>query len=168
MSIEGEFMAFDTVALYERGAKSMAIQIKPLDINKSKAYYTVESDGKTKYIRRGFIGVKGIGGTAAENVVAGQPYKDFFDYSMKAGRGIQSNVVAALVSEGAFDQFRPGLAKRLGKPTISNGDLIADFEDKSKRAEKEKKVTGARKEEREGIGSIFDSSEDGIADGFAL
>jgi len=168
MSIEGEYEAFDTVAIYERGAKNMGIQIKPLDINRSKAYYTIESDGKTKYVRRGFFGVKGVGGTSAANIVAGQPYKDFFDYSMRAKRGVQSNVVASLVDNGAFDCFRAALAKRTGKGAITNGDLKAEFEDKSKRAEKEKRQTGARKEEREGIGSIFDTTEDGIAGEFAL
>jgi len=168
ISIEGEFEAFDTVELYEKGARSMAIQFKPLDVNNSKFYYTVESDGKTKYIRRGFAGIKGVGQGASKSIVLGQPYKDIFDYCMRADRGVNSNVASALIKEGAFDCFKPALGKALGKSVVTPGDLFKEYEDKSKRADKEKKVTGARKEEREGIGSIFDTTEDGIAGGFAL
>lgn len=161
LSIEGGDSSFDVVTKYEIGTKNMGIELRPLDINSSKADYTVEYFGNTKAIRKGFKGIKGCGKIAPIEIVNGQPYKNFMDYCTRAQSGTQSNIVSALIENGAFDCFKQELKDRLGK-AVTITDLKNEYEDKMKRAKSEKNEKGARKEEKEGIGSIFG---DDIIDG---
>lgn len=166
ISVEGGDSKYDVVAQYETGVRRMGITLRPLDINLSKADYTVEAGATNKFIRRGFKGSKGIGSSSYDDIVAGQPYKDFMDYCLRAGGGVQSNVAQVLIDEGAFEPFKKNLSERLGRPATSE-DLEADYEDKSKRAQREKRVKGARKEEKEGIANMFDllgADEEGALD----
>jgi DNA polymerase-3 subunit alpha len=159
ISVEGGDSKYDVVLQYEKGIKGMGISLRPLDINLSKADYTVEK-GKTKVVRRGFKGAKGIGSSAYNDIVAAQPYKDLMDYCLRAGGGVQSNVAQVLIDEGAFDVFKKELSGRLGREATRE-DLEADYEDKSKRAQREKREKGARKEEKEGIANMFDLLSEG-------
>jgi hypothetical protein len=91
------------------------------------------------------------------------------DYCMRAADGAKSDAVQSLLNEGAFDWLIPALAHRRG--AADRNDVAAEYNDKVKRAEKEKKVSGALKEERDGIGNIFSGEADAerdLGEGFTL
>jgi DNA polymerase-3 subunit alpha len=170
LSVEGGDSKYDVVEKYESAVKRMKIPTLPLDVNASKGDYVVEKNSKgKKAIRRGFKGIKGIGSSAYDDIAANQPYRDFMDFCSRAGGGIQSNVVQMLIENGAFKVFCPELSRRLGREVTAE-DLEAEYKDRYKRAQTERKEKGARKEEREGIGTVFGFSEDegDLADGFNL
>lgn len=154
-----------TLARYEHGARSMGIRLLPLDVNKSKGNYVVEGTKEKLAIRRGFKGVKGLG-RAYSDIEKGQPYKNMFDYCLRSGEGVKKDVVEAIVYSGGFDWLLPGMTALIGRPATKD-DLIADYADKSIRAKKEKNLKGARKEEKDGIKSVFDMDDDGLT-GFSM
>lgn len=155
LSVEANDGKFDTVTKYQNGTSKMGITIRGLDLNKSKANYTVEEYKGKRAIRKGFLGIKGVGESAALDIERNAPYSSMFDYCMRSGAGSKSDVVKVMADEGAFDEaFSAHLQKKLGrKPTTQS--YIDEYADQVKRATKEKKVSGAEKEEREGIGFIF-------------
>lgn len=173
LSVEGLDSKYDTVTKYENGAKAMGIDILPVDINLSRGDYLVEGASRSPALRRGFKGIKGVGRLAYEDIIACQPYRDFMDYCMRAKSGAQSNVVDALIDEGAFDSFKKTLSGMLGR-NATKDDLRKDFQDKAARAQNERREKGARKEEKEGIGMIFsiggddDIGQGGLAEDFKL
>jgi len=154
LTVEGWDGAWETVPLYERGAKAMGLSLLPLDINLSKAEYLAAN----KSIRRGLKGVKGIG-DSHRDIVAGQPYRDMYDYCARSGSGVKSDVVQSLLDGGAFDHFLPGLSKRLER-VATRKDLELEYIEQNKRAQAEKRQRGAMKEEKDGIGSFFKVEDD--------
>lgn len=147
-----------TLARYEHGARSMGIRLLPLDVNKSKGNYTVEGTKEKLAIRRGFKGVKGLG-RAYLDIEKGQPYKNMFDYCLRSGEGVKKDVVEAIIDSGGFDWLLPGMTTLIGRQA-TKADIIADYADKSVRAKREKNLKGARKEEKEGIKSVFDLDDE--------
>jgi DNA polymerase-3 subunit alpha len=170
LSVEGGDSKYDTIIKYEEGLADMKIRLRPLDINFSKGDYVVEDHRGEKVIRRGFKGIKGVGSAACVDIVSGQPYRDVMDFCSRAGAGTQTNVVKVLIEEGAFEPFRATLSKALGREA-TDADMEAEYADKYKRAQNEKREKGARKEEKEGIGVAFgfdDDDEGDLADDFSL
>jgi DNA polymerase-3 subunit alpha len=140
LTIEGWDGKHETVELYENGLRSMGIELLPACVNNSRQNYTVvDMPNRNKAIRKGFKGISGLGEQVWEDIVAGQRYKDMYDYCYRAKSGTRSDVFTALLDLGAFDSFKPKLAKRLGKEKITKSDLQAEYNDKVKRAQVDRK-----------------------------
>lgn len=154
---------------YEKTVKRMGIPLLPLDINKSKGDYLVEDQSNGSLaIRRGFKGIKGVG-NAYEDIEAGQPYRDMYDFCDRAGSGTKSNVVKMLIDEKAFDWLLPKLSQRkIDGKRADRDDLLKEYNQMMKRARAEHNVKGARKEEKEGISQVFMAGGPDEDDGFSL
>lgn len=158
LSVEAGDACYEDVAFYERASKQMGIKMLPVNVNLSKADYTVVDVGGKKAIRNGFKGVLGLGQSHVD-IVAGQPYKDMFDYCMRSGTGANSGIVSSLIDLGAFDDFRPKLGVRLGLPAeATRGHLQVEYNDKKKRADTEKR--GAIKENRKNMPVMFPTDDE--------
>ena len=97
------------------------IKLLSPDINESQAEFTVNKDGNVRF---GMAGVKGVGMSIIEAVVAergkGGPFKDVFDFVERMPAGsINRKALESLVFAGAFDSFenisRAQFACPLGK-----------------------------------------------------
>ncbi|MDR2951976.1 MAG: DNA polymerase III subunit alpha [Treponema sp.] len=86
-------------------ARRMGIAIDPPDVNNSDSLFTVV-DGRIMY---GFLGIKGLGQAAAEEIVRGRkesPYKSFIDFLDRVDvKTVGKKAVELLVKTGAFDRF---------------------------------------------------------------
>lgn len=155
LTVEGGASEYDTIKLYESGTKDMGIKVLDLCINDSKGDYQVVdlSNGK-KAVRRGFKGIPGIGMQAYADIVKAQPYKDIYDYCMRAGEGAKSNIAMALIDAQAFGCFLDKLNKQYER-RVTNEDLRSIYEKHVRRASIEKKVKGGRKVEKESMGIAF-------------
>lgn len=139
LTVEGGDSDYEVIAEYERATvREMKIKLLEIDVNQSQADYVVADVGDKKAIRKGFKGVIGMGDKSYEDIVAGKPYKDMFDFCMRAGTGANSGVVTALLDAGGFDCFLPKLGKKLGK-NATRVDLMIEYNDKIARAKTEKK-----------------------------
>ena len=159
LTVEGWDAKYDTVKKYESALSAMKIRLLPLCINASKEDYVVsDASDKKPAIRRGFKGIKGVGKEAYRCILAGQPYKDMFDFCRRAEIGAKKDVVENLIYEGAFDSFKPGLTAAVGHPA-TNKDMVSEYYDKSKRAAVDKKTV----KESEGMKPAWgnDDEEDG-------
>lgn len=157
LTIEGIDSKYETIKKYEAGLRPMGIKLLMPDINKAKGDYQVVDIGSKKAIRKGFHGVKGLGEKTYEDIVASQPYKDIFDYCMRAGGGSNSGAFTALLDEGAFDQLTDVLSKRIGRPATRN-DIQIEYNDKSKRAQVERRL--AQKDGRKHMKAAFLSDDE--------
>lgn len=156
LSVEASDSKYEVVELYEHALKPMGIKLLDVDVNLSKADYTVVDSGEKKMVRRGFQGVLGLG-NAHIDIVAGQPYKDMFDYCMRAGSGTNSGIVTSLIDLKAFDWLLPKLSSRLGK-TATRSDLLLEYNDKKRRADTEKR--DAAKGGKRGMAAMFSADDD--------
>jgi DNA polymerase-3 subunit alpha len=92
-------------------ARKMGLTVEPPDINHSNKLFTI-TDGRINY---GFLGIKGLGETAAEEIVScreegGGTYKDFMDFLSRVQiRNVGKSVIEKLIQTGAFDNF--GIAR---------------------------------------------------------
>ena len=86
-------------------SKRVGIPVLGPDINLSSWRYTIEDDS----VRLPLSQVPNVGGSAMEDILAGQPYKDFEDYCERTSnsKGRKVNVLKNLVLAGAFDSFNP-------------------------------------------------------------
>ncbi|GAB6391547.1 MAG: DNA polymerase III subunit alpha [Treponematales bacterium] len=86
-------------------ARKMGIAIDPPDINRSAPLFTVVDDR----IVFGFLGIKGVGESPAEEIVRCRkegPYQDFMDFLKRTDIGsVPKAVVERLIQTGAFDTF---------------------------------------------------------------
>jgi len=93
----------DKVTEYVDEARRMGIEVRPPDVNRSHADFTVEGDD----IRYGLAAVKGVGHAAAEAIVAareGGPYAHVFDLCERVDhRAVNRAALEALAKAGAFD-----------------------------------------------------------------
>jgi DNA polymerase-3 subunit alpha len=90
-------------------ANRMGIKVLPPDINESASSFTVTKDG---VIRFGLAAIKGVGGSAVEQIVAerekGGLFTSIFDFAKRVNlRAINKRSFEALAMAGAFDSF-PG------------------------------------------------------------
>lgn len=167
LSVEGGDSKYEAVEKYERRANAMGIRVLPLDINKSKADYVVVDKGDKTYLLRGFKGVKGVGQNAYKDILANQPYRDMYDFCLRAGNGNKSDVVKRLIEARGFDWLIPQLSKRRKDGTpAGHPDIEREYNICSNRAKAEKNVKGAQKEERDGIEMVF--SMEATKDNFKL
>ena len=85
--------------------KEKNIAVYPPDVNKSKAYFSVQGDG----LRFGLCALRGVGIGAMEKVIEerekGGLFKDFPDFLMRCIRFINKKMVESLIFGGAFDSM---------------------------------------------------------------
>ena len=137
LTVEAGDSKYEAVAKYESALKGMRIRLLDVSINESKGDYFVVDAGAKKAIRRGFKGVKGVK-SAISDIEKGQPYKDMFDYCLRSGLGISSDVAVALIDAGAFDCFLPKMSEKSGRDATRN-DLLNLYQIKSSEAKSERK-----------------------------
>jgi len=94
----------DDVIRYVGEARRMGVEILPPSVNRSRGEFTVE-DGKVRY---GLNAIKGVGGKAAEAIVAGREqhgeFKNFYDFCDSVDlHAVNKQVVETLIKCGAFD-----------------------------------------------------------------
>lgn len=88
-------------------ANRMGIKVLPPDINESASSFTVTKDG---VIRFGLAAIKGVGGSAVEQIVAEREknglFTSIFDFAKRVNlRAINKRSFEALAMAGAFDSF---------------------------------------------------------------
>ena len=95
----------DEIAKYVVYMKEKNIAVYPPDVNKSKAYFSVQGDG----LRFGLCALRGVGIGAMEKVIEerekGGLFKDFPDFLMRCIRFINKKMVESLIFGGAFDSM---------------------------------------------------------------
>ncbi len=96
----------DDIVNYSQDANDMGIEVLPVDINHSDAYFSVENGA----IRFGLAAIKGMGDNAALAVEnerrANGPYKDLFDLTARVDfKTINKGALEALIKAGAMDCF---------------------------------------------------------------
>lgn len=84
---------------YVSDIKKSGIKVLPVDINDSGLQHRV----REKAIRLALTAVKGVGKSAAEKIVAGQPYADLFDFLRRSKAS--KTAVLPLIYVGAFDSL---------------------------------------------------------------
>ena len=98
----------ETISTYIDDALDKDIRVLGPDINESDQTFTVNSAGN---IRFGLAALKGVGGSAANNIVeernAHGPYKDIFDFLKRIDlRSCNKRCIESLAKGGAFDSFQ--------------------------------------------------------------
>jgi len=94
----------DDVIRYVGEARKMNVEVLPPSVNHSYGEFAVE-DGKVRY---GLNAIKGVGGKAAEAIVAGREehgeFKNFYDFCDSVDlHAVNRQVVETLIKCGAFD-----------------------------------------------------------------
>jgi len=99
-------------------ARRMGLKVDPPDVNHSEKLFSVV-DNRVVF---GFLGIKGLGETSAEEIVKGRSegkYKSFTDFLDRVDiKAVGKKVIELLVQTGAFDSFgitRETLAGNLEK-----------------------------------------------------
>jgi DNA polymerase III alpha subunit len=122
---------------YIQHAKKLGVTIAPPDINTSQNSFSLDGD----IIRWGLGMVKGLGPSAAEEVLSKRPYDDFDDLLDKVEkRKLNKSKVMALIKCGAFDKFgdREFLINYyLGNIRKEKGYEFVKFGDEEKQAAEE-------------------------------
>ena len=95
----------DEIAKYVVYMKEKNIAVYPPDVNKSRAYFSVQGDG----LRFGLCALRGVGIGAMEKVIeereAHGPFKDFSDFILRCIRFVNKKMVESLIFGGAFDSM---------------------------------------------------------------
>ncbi len=98
----------DEIAKYVVYMKEKNIAVYPPDVNRSKAYFSVQENG----LRFGLCALRGVGIAAMEAVIKEREenglFKDFSDFLMRCTKFVNKRMVEALIFGGAFD----GMGKR--------------------------------------------------------
>jgi len=98
----------DEIAKFMDECRKMKIVVKGPDINESDLNFTVNSAGE---IRFGLGGIKGVGSSAVDAIVAERdangPFKSIFDFVERVSlNACKKNNIESLAYSGAFDNFR--------------------------------------------------------------
>ncbi len=95
----------EEIAKYVVYMKEKNIRVYPPDVNRSKAYFSVEGDG----LRIGLCALRGVGIGAMESVMREReengPFADFSDFAMRCTKFVNKRMVEALIFGGAFDSM---------------------------------------------------------------
>ena len=116
-NLTNEITSTDTLPVYIQEARHMGIPVDPPDVNRSDIVFDVV-DG---HIVFGLKGIKGVGESAAQNVVdernANGQYKDFLDFLERVDlKTVNKRALEVLIKTGAFDnlgQNRPTLMQNM-------------------------------------------------------
>jgi DNA polymerase-3 subunit alpha len=114
----------DKLAMTRQELVRMKITLLPPDINKSIPRFSVETlpDG-SKAIRYALAGLKGVGETAMQSIVAERdkngPFRDLYDFARRLdSRTINKRQMESLAQAGAFDRMNPNRAQVLAASDI--------------------------------------------------
>ncbi len=118
------------VATYLTEAKAMGLPVRPPDVNRSVAQFSVERDGKDSKggaIRFGLEAVKNVGHGVVEAIVearrAGGPFASLDDFCRRVDlRQANKKVLESLVKAGAMDALAPEEA------AVSRATMLASLE----------------------------------------
>jgi len=110
-NLTNEITNQDKLKEYIVETRSMGIEILPPDINYSERLFSVV-EGKIVY---GLLGIKGLGGNAADEIVRaraeGGPFKDFMDFLDRVDlKAVNKKVLEVLIRTGCFDRLGSGRA----------------------------------------------------------
>jgi DNA polymerase-3 subunit alpha len=104
----------DKIVRFIAEARAMGIAVERPDVNTSEIDFSVVS-GKILF---GLGGVKGVGETALESILAARtekPFVDLFDFCERVdSRKVNKKVVEALIKSGAFDWMKMTRARVAG------------------------------------------------------
>ncbi|HPN84824.1 MAG TPA: DNA polymerase III subunit alpha, partial [Victivallales bacterium] len=104
--------------------KRMGIKVMPPDVNISGISFTVDGDN----IRFGLGAVKALGEVAADAIRRSRDkdgkFKDFLEFCVRVGEGLNSRTLQNLCLAGAFDSF--GIKRKAIVDKIADTLLIAD------------------------------------------
>ena len=97
----------DKITFFIKETKRMGIPVLGPDINESSHNFTVNKDG---VIRFGLAAIKGVGGSAVEDIIKERdkngPFKDIFDFAKRVNlKSVNKRSFEALAMAGAFDAF---------------------------------------------------------------
>jgi DNA polymerase-3 subunit alpha len=117
---------------YLEDARDMGIEIRPPDIQKSGARFTIEDP---KAIRFGLVAIKNVGEGAVDSLLAARdkgPFLSLDDLCSRVDlRSVNKKVLESLVKAGALDSLLP--ASSIG---ATRGGLLAALEDAVDRQQK--------------------------------
>ena len=125
-NLTNEINSTDGLPGYIEEARKMGIAVDPPDINRSDIYFDVV-DGRIVF---GLKGIKGIGDTAAQSIVAERkangPYKNFMDFLKRIGVStdedgkvlVNKKAIEVLIKTGAFDNVGKEDGTYLNRPTL--------------------------------------------------
>ncbi len=97
----------DKITFFTKEAERMGIEVLGPDINESSLNFTVNKKG---IIRFGLAAIKGVGGSAVEDIIAERekngPFKSIFDFAKRVNlKSVNKRSFEALAKAGAFDCF---------------------------------------------------------------
>ncbi len=124
---------------YIRDAQQLGLRILGPDVNKSLASWTPEEKG----VRYGLESIRGCGGSAAQTLLLGRPYRDVAGLLLSGG--VQnSGVLIALAKAGVLDSLHPDrnalvehgaelvgraalyrMARAAGQPSLVRPELVS-------------------------------------------
>ena len=95
------------ITKYVMYMKERNIQVLPPDINRSKAYFSVEN----KAVRIGLVAIKGVGRAAIDSIIEERErngeYKSFEDFIGRCDtKALNKRLVENMILAGAFDSFK--------------------------------------------------------------
>ncbi|MBN2638628.1 MAG: DNA polymerase III subunit alpha [Bacteroidales bacterium] len=99
--------SIDKITFFIKEANRMGIQVLGPDINESAMQFTVNKQG---IIRFGMAAIKGVGGSAVENIISEReengPFADVYDLAKRVNlKSVNKRSFEALAQAGAFDSF---------------------------------------------------------------
>ncbi len=104
--INNRISNLDEVKKYVLYAKRENINVLPPDINYSKTFFSVDNNE----LRFGLVGLKNVGNTVIEHIVAEREqnglFKDFMDFCSRVDNmALNKRCLESLILSGAFDSF---------------------------------------------------------------
>jgi DNA polymerase-3 subunit alpha len=95
----------DKLRLYLKHTKDLSIDLKRVNINKSKRYFSIEENS----IRVGMESIKGVGSTAVDEILIEREergdFKNLYDFCKRVSSKVNKRNLMRLIAVGAFDQF---------------------------------------------------------------
>jgi len=100
----------DKIPQYIDECKTLGIEIRKPEINKSDTKFTTEYDEQQAKIRFGLGSIKNVGTTPVNNIVKERKehglYKSFTDFCERiADEAVNKKCIESLIKAGAFDEF---------------------------------------------------------------
>lgn len=108
----------DKIQIFWRDSLDNGLEVLPVSVNESQYRFEpvpdthLEKHGSIRTIRFGMGGVKGVGESAIENILAarnsGGPFEDLYDFCSRIDRHtVNKRAMEALIRAGAFDEIEP-------------------------------------------------------------
>jgi len=105
-SLTSEIDNLDKIALFCADAKSIGMEILPLNINESVKAFTAKNETQILF---GFGAVKGVGDAALDVILhereAGGPFLSFNDFIKRSTSKVNKSALSSLVKSGSLDCF---------------------------------------------------------------